>query len=200
LIAIVLGAWSGAARSQKAAQLLERGFNSGGLSWLTPSLGTVDALVPVDAAPPNLREQMCGGHRRKPPAEDNNEEEPEDQSVAASGDTGNSQGFMLSSLRAANGKFVLGPPVDTDAPIVVFTGPKDHPDVVQAPAHKTPKAKKATKKKVTTAKKEPAAKTEDTKTKDAKTKDTKSASAKTASAKPHKPAVPSKPKVSAAAQ
>ena len=67
LIAVVLGSWSGAVRAQKAAQLLERGFNSGGLSWLTPSLGTVDALAPIDAQPPNLREEMCGGHRRKPP-------------------------------------------------------------------------------------------------------------------------------------
>src|SRR5262249_53470654 len=49
LIAVVLGSWSGAVRAQKAAQLLERGFNSGGLSWLTPSLGTVDALAPMDA-------------------------------------------------------------------------------------------------------------------------------------------------------
>ena len=31
LIAVVLGAYSGAVRAQKAAQLLERGFNSGGL-------------------------------------------------------------------------------------------------------------------------------------------------------------------------
>ena len=75
LIAIVLGAYSGAVRAQKAAQLLENGFNSGGLSWLTPSLGTVDALAPIDAQPPNLRDEMCGGHRRKPPSEDNDEEE-----------------------------------------------------------------------------------------------------------------------------
>ncbi len=74
LIAVVLGAYVRPVRAQKAAQLLERGFNSGGLSWLTPSLGTVDALAPIDAQPPNLREEMCGGHRRKPPSEDNEEE------------------------------------------------------------------------------------------------------------------------------
>ena len=60
LIVVVFGSRSGAVRSEKAAQLFEKGFNSGGLSWLTPSLGTVDALVPVDAAPPNLRDEMCG--------------------------------------------------------------------------------------------------------------------------------------------
>jgi len=149
LIAIVLGAWSGGARSQKAAQLLERGFNGGGLSWLTPSLGTVDALAPIDAQPPNLREEMCGGHRRKPPSEDNTEEEDEPAAAAASGsEAGDSasaspQAFMLSNLKPANGKFVLGPAVDTEPPMVVFTGPADHPDPVQV-AHAP--AKKRTKK------------------------------------------------------
>ncbi len=142
LIAIVLGAYSGAVRSQKAGQLLERGFNGGSLSWLTPSLGTVDALVPIDAQPPNLREEMCGGHRRRPPSEDNNEEEDESTvagGTPASGDTGSAQAFMLSSLKPAAGKFVLGPPVDTEPPVVVFTGPADKPDAVQVAA---PSAKK----------------------------------------------------------
>ena len=103
LIAIVLGAYSGAVRAQKAAQLLERGFNGGGLSWLTPSLGTVDALAPIDAQPPNLREEMCGGHRRKPPSEDNNEEEEAPAAAASgTGDTGSPQAFMLSSLKPAD--------------------------------------------------------------------------------------------------
>ena len=130
LIAIILGAYSGAVRSQQAAQLLESGFNSGGLSWLTPSLGTVDALAPIDAQPPNLREEMCGGHRRKPPSEDN-DEEGADAVTAANGDSGSPQAFMLSSLKPASGKFVLGPAVDTTPPVVVFTGPADHPDPVQ---------------------------------------------------------------------
>jgi D-alanyl-D-alanine carboxypeptidase len=140
LIAIVLGAYSGAVRSQKAAQLLENGFNSGGLSWLTPSLGTVDQLAPIDAQPPNLREEMCGGHRRKPPSEENNEEDDESASAGAApavGDSGSPGAFMLSNLKPAAGKFVLGPPVDTEPPVVVFTGPADHPDPVQAePARK----------------------------------------------------------------
>src|SRR6478752_2193412 len=146
LIAVILGSWSGAVRAQKAAQLLERGFNSGGLSWLTPSLGTVDALAPIDAQPPNLREEMCGGHRRKPPSEEN-EEEPEESAAAtsASGESNNGQQpFLLSSLKPANGKFVLGPPVETTPPIVVFTGPADHPDTTSQTASATPKKKKKT--------------------------------------------------------
>ena len=169
LIAIVLGAWSGGARSQKAAQLLERGFNSAGLSWLTPSLGTVDALAPIDAQPPNLRDEMCGGHRRKPPSEDNDEEEEQPSAAAAAsagtqGDTSNSgsaQAFMLSNLKPAAGKFVLGPAVETEAPIRVFTGPADHPDAVQAasaPAKKKHKKAVASAEKPESAADKPAAK------------------------------------------
>ena len=145
LIAIVLGAYSGAVRAQKAAALLERGFNGGGLSWLTPSLGTVDALAPIDAQPPNLREEMCGGHRRKPPSEDNNEEEElanTSATNAASGDNNSAQAFVLPSLKSSAGKFVLGPPVDTEPPVVVFTGPPDHPDAVKQVASTPVKKKK----------------------------------------------------------
>jgi D-alanyl-D-alanine carboxypeptidase len=183
LIAVVLGSWSGAVRAQKAAQLLERGFNSAGLSWLTPSLGTVDALAPIDAQPPNLREEMCGGHRRKPPSEEN-EEEPEESTTAASGESeGGQQGaFLLSSLRPANGKFVLGPPVETTPPVVVFTGPADHPDSVAQTASAAPKKKKK------------AVATAQGNDKPAKTGDSGKA-AKTA-----KPAKQAKPKVSSANQ
>jgi D-alanyl-D-alanine carboxypeptidase len=150
LIAVVLGAYSGRVRAQKAAQLLERGFNSGGLTWLTPSLGTVNALAPIDAQPPNLREEMCGGHRRKPPSEDNQEEE--EGAVTAAGEVAGGQAFMLSSLTQSQGKFVLGPPVETEAPVVVFTGPADRPDpVAKASPHrkktKTHSAKKTKAKK-----------------------------------------------------
>ena len=185
LIAVVLGAWSGAVRAQKAAQLLERGFNSGGLSWLTPSLGTVDALAPIDAQPPNLREEMCGGHRRKPPSEEN-EEEPEEAAATASSESDNGQqAFMLSSLKPANGKFVLGPPVETTPPIVVFTGAADHPDTVAQTASATPKKKKKVVAKTDGAEK-PA--------KTAKTDEGGKA------AKAAKPAKNAKPKVSSATQ
>ncbi len=42
LITVVLGASSGSMRALRAAQLLERGFNNR-MSWLKPSLGTVDS-------------------------------------------------------------------------------------------------------------------------------------------------------------
>ena len=207
LIAVVLGAYSGAVRAQKAAQLLERGFGSGGLSWLTPSLGTVDALAPIDAQPPNLREEMCGGHRRKPPSEDNQEEETEAAGTPAEGEAGNGQAnggqaFMLSNLKTAAGKFVLGPPVDTTPPVVVFTGPADRPDTVAQTAGGGGGKKK----------KKVAAKPAAAKSSEAKPADTKpSAEAKPAAAPkpaaaakptatPKAAAKPAKPKVSSAAQ
>ena len=200
LIAIVLGAYSGAVRAQKAAQLLERGFGSGGLTWLTPSLGTVDALAPIDAQPPNLREEMCGGHRRKPPSEDNQEEEAETAGTPAEGsEAGNDQAFMLSNLKTAAGKFVLGPPIDTTPPVVVFTGPADKPDTVAQTAGGPGKKKKKV-----------AAKPADAKTSEAKSPDAKPSDAKAAGdakpaaadkpAKAAKTAKPAKPKVSAVAQ
>ena len=56
LIAVVLGSQSPAVRAVKAAQLFERGFQVSSLSWLTPALGLVDQMQPVNVDPPNLRE------------------------------------------------------------------------------------------------------------------------------------------------
>jgi len=148
LIAVILGAYSGATRAQQAAQLFETGFNNGGLSWLTPSLGTVDALAPMDAQPPNLREEMCGGHRRKPPSEDNDEEE-EGANVGTDG----TSGFLLSALKPVNGKFVLGPRVETEPPVVVFTGPAEKPDTDDSAVEQPAPKKKRAKSKAATAKK-----------------------------------------------
>src|SRR5436305_8557368 len=70
LIAVVLGASSGHMRAVRAAQLLERGFANNSLTWLRPALGTVDNLAPIDASPPNLRDEMCGGKRKRPASDD----------------------------------------------------------------------------------------------------------------------------------
>jgi D-alanyl-D-alanine carboxypeptidase len=118
LIAVVLGAPSSAVRAVKAAQLLERGFNGGPLAWLTPSLGTVDALQPINADPANLQEQMCGSHRKRPAAE----EEADDLSI----DTGPNSAYsvFLQSLHPQHGKGVnLLQEVRLGDPVPVFTGP-----------------------------------------------------------------------------
>jgi D-alanyl-D-alanine carboxypeptidase len=199
LIAIILGAYSGAVRAQKAAQLLERGFNSGGLTWLTPSLGTVDALAPIDAQPPNLRDEMCGGHRRKPASEDNEEEEPNPDTTAASGEAGaDGQAYMLSSLKPANGKFVLGPPVETSPPVVVFTGSPENPDAVAQAVSAAPAKKKKAKTAKATAEKPTAV---DKPASDEKSKAAEKPKAAAKAEKTAKPAAkPTKPKVSSVAQ
>src|SRR4029079_12751593 len=134
LIAVVLGSYSSAVRAQKAAQLLEAGFNSSSLASLTPSLGTDDHRKPIDAAPPNLREEMCGGHRRKPPSEENDEEQ------ASNGDSGDQN---ISAFKPANVKFTLSStPIISPEPINVFTGPKDNPDKIEQTVTPVKKAKK----------------------------------------------------------
>jgi D-alanyl-D-alanine carboxypeptidase len=124
LIAVVLGAPSGPVRAVKAARMLENGFNSNPLSWLTPSLGTVDNLVPVNAAPPNLREEMCGKNRKRPAAE--TEDSDDDVANASTvADSNSPHGVTLSNLRAGVAKpsSLLGPLQSSMAPVVVFVGP-----------------------------------------------------------------------------
>ena len=125
LIAVVLGAPSSAGRAIKAAQLLERGFASDGLGWLTPQLGTVEALVPVNAEPPNMREDMCGKHRKKQASED------EDDSAAIASllsSSGSAYSVFLSALRApANKQALLQQEARLGEPVPVHLGPAKKP-------------------------------------------------------------------------
>lgn len=128
LIAVVLGASSGTARAVKAAQLLERGFTQDNLTWLRPSLGTVDNLVPVDATPPNLRDEMCGPHRKRPASDDDG------ALIAANGGApgsasatgGEAQvtfftaGLQPPLMRAS--ELMASAPTPTE-PVLVYTGP-----------------------------------------------------------------------------
>ncbi|HEY1544823.1 MAG TPA: serine hydrolase [Xanthobacteraceae bacterium] len=120
LIAIVLGAPSSAARTAKAAAMLEQGFSDGpGLSWLLPSLGTVDKLQPVNAAPPDLHDQICGPHRKRRAAEN------EDDEAANGGEADSQRAFMLSNLKGStHASLLTGNPLADVPPVVVFTGAK----------------------------------------------------------------------------
>jgi D-alanyl-D-alanine carboxypeptidase len=123
LIAVVLGSPSSAVRGAKTASLFERGFTgSKGLSWLTPSLGTVDKLTPVNAAPPDMREEMCGKHRKRPAAEDADDDT--EVSSNTSGEPGSAQGFMLSSLPPSTVKpsSLLAPAGGAVKAIIVYAG------------------------------------------------------------------------------
>ena len=120
LIAVVLGASSGQARAVKAVQLLERGFGNNSLSWLRPSLGTVENLVPIDASPPNLREEMCSGKRKRPASD-------EDEDTVASGASANSPAlaFFTAGLQPPTLKpseMLAAAPASSE-PIPVYTGP-----------------------------------------------------------------------------
>jgi D-alanyl-D-alanine carboxypeptidase len=124
LIAVVLGASSGKMRAVRAAQLLERGFANNPLSWLRPSLGTVDNLVPIDASPPNLRDEMCGGKRKRPATD-------EDEETIASGagaPTGSETAvtFFTAGLQppmAKPSEMLAAAPAASE-PVIVYTGPK----------------------------------------------------------------------------
>jgi len=124
LIGIVLGAPNSAVRTEKVLELFERGFNGSGnaLSFLAPSLGTVDSLQPVNAPPPDLHEQVCGKNRNRG---ETAEEEP-----PSTADPDRNPGALLPQLGSGGGKPaipVLGPPVPSMAPIVVFVGPPKKP-------------------------------------------------------------------------
>jgi D-alanyl-D-alanine carboxypeptidase len=126
LIAVVLGAPSGAARAIKAAEMLESGFSQNPLSWLTPSLGMVDALAPMDVTPPNLQEQTCGKHRKRPAAEDEDMDADSDNSQQAAAAASETRSLLLSALRAPTNPVLLsdlGPVM----PVVVYTGPTRSP-------------------------------------------------------------------------
>ncbi len=150
LIAVVLGAPSSPARAVKAAELLEAGFTQDRLSWLTPSLGSVESLAPIEAAPPNLHEEICGPHRKKPATEEEESAGSEENSAEA----GTPFSVLLSSLRAPTRKgAALLSEQGPVAPIVVYTGPTRTPAQIAtlsaieeaAPHHKKKGTKTAAK-------------------------------------------------------
>jgi D-alanyl-D-alanine carboxypeptidase len=134
LIAVVLGASSGQMRAVRAAQLLERGFANNGLGWLRPALGTVDNLAPIDASPPNLRDEMCGGKRKRPASD-----EDEDAAIAnnsggaSSGETAITfftAGLQPPPLRPSE---MLAAAPAASEPVIVYTGPtKTGPALIAA--------------------------------------------------------------------
>jgi D-alanyl-D-alanine carboxypeptidase len=182
LIAVVLGAPSGAARAMKAAELLESGFSQNPLSWLTPSLGLVDALAPMDTAPLNLKDEMCGRHRKRPAAEDEDIDADSDNGQSAA-NASQARSVLLSALRAPTNPALLsdlGPVM----PIAVYTGPTRNAAQVatlNAEVAAEPEKKK-TKKKATAARttddQSPAGQSADKKAAEKKPADKKEAVAK----------------------
>ncbi len=205
LIAVVLGASSGRARAVKAAQLLERGFANNTLSWLRPALGTVDNLAPIDASPPNLRDEMCGGKRHKPASD-----EDEDTVASNAGGSGGSETgitFFTAGLQPPMAKpsDLLAAAPAASEPIIVYTGPtRTGPALIAAVAADSEKqtARHRGKKTRVTAKKPDAATEPKAEARSDSRSESKSAAkpaaARHANAKPvattDRPAKPAKPK------
>jgi D-alanyl-D-alanine carboxypeptidase len=115
LIAVVLGASSGQMRAVRAAQLLDSGFASNKMSWLQPSLGTVDKLVPVDAPPIDLHEEMCGPKHHHP--------SDEDEEAIAGAPVGATFFASGPQTETANVMAMLAQPAAPTDPVLVYTGP-----------------------------------------------------------------------------
>jgi D-alanyl-D-alanine carboxypeptidase len=190
LIAVVLGSPSGGARAVKAAELLEGGFTQNPLGWLTPALGTVDALTPINADPPNLTDQICNGHRKKPAAED------EDADAGGEGGGGVDTPFsaVLSSLRAPtpHGAALLND-LGAATPVVVYTGPTRTPGEVAKLNAIEPAAAHKKKAGAKTAAAKPDDKAADEKAPDGKAAEHKSAPPAKATSVVDKPEKPKKP-------
>ena len=123
LIAVVLGATSSQMRAVRAAQMFERGFGSNSLSWLQPSLGTVDRLVPIDASPPNLHDEMCSGKRHRPASDEDDGLSSEANGPSGTGET--SPMFFAFGRRpwTTNPAALLAERAEFAEPMIVYTGP-----------------------------------------------------------------------------
>jgi D-alanyl-D-alanine carboxypeptidase len=185
LIAVVLGAPSSSARALKAAELLENGFNQKPLSWLTPSLGIVNALAPIEASPPDLKDEMCGRHRKRPATEADDPDATIDNGDDA--DANPQVSVLLSALRAPTPKNLLPDPGPV-IPVVVYTGPTRSPaqiaTLAAVPEAVDPVKKKSKHKTAAAAGgKKTASVAADAKSTDAKSTDAKSTEAKSSEAK-----------------
>ena len=92
---------------------------------MRPSLGTVDNLVPIDASPPNLRDEMCGGKRKRPASDE--DEETVASNAAAGGPTSGETAisFFTAGLQPPMVKpseLLAAAPTPSE-PVPVYTGP-----------------------------------------------------------------------------
>jgi D-alanyl-D-alanine carboxypeptidase len=116
LIAVVLGASSGKARAMRAMQMLDRGFGGSSMSWLKPSLGSVESLAPLDAPVPDLHDEVCSGKRHAPASDE------DEDTVANNSNTSSTvlAGLQPPTLRPAD---MLAAQAAPSEPVVVYTGP-----------------------------------------------------------------------------
>ncbi|HRJ69675.1 MAG TPA: D-alanyl-D-alanine carboxypeptidase family protein, partial [Beijerinckiaceae bacterium] len=128
LLAVILGAGSGAERSIRTAQILDRGFASS--AW-APSLGSVTTLPPSGhASAPNMRQDICG-RGRQVAFEEEDTGKAISLPITATGDNASVYAIMTPSPmpgasssvggKNASGRAVLGPRAELP-PILVHLG------------------------------------------------------------------------------
>jgi D-alanyl-D-alanine carboxypeptidase len=151
----------------------------------------VDALAPIDAAPPNLRDEMCGP-KRKRPASDADDEVVASNEASSQAMSFFTAGLQPPTLRPVDMIAAAAAPVE---PVIVYIGPKKTgADLIAANAVEEarqtpkPKGKKGTK----TAAKKPDAAADSKDAKPAAKPAAKQAAVKPDAAAP-KPAAAAKP-------
>lgn len=145
LIAVVLGASSNQMRAVRAAQLLDRGFASSPMSWLRPSLGSVESLVPLEnASPPDLRDEICNGKRHKPASDEEDtvaggtgsaDSNPMSYAIGLAPPTGNAAAELASDPQPAEPVIVYTGPTRTGAALLATVEADERADVERAKAH-----------------------------------------------------------------
>jgi D-alanyl-D-alanine carboxypeptidase len=141
LIAVVLGAPSSSVRAEQAVRLLEKGFNTSGISWFLSPSTTLASLSPVAAQPVDLHDRTCGPHRRRPATEADDEEPPGSEDASPS----SAYAALSHNSLPPGDRVVLGPLIPSMPPVEVFVGakkPKPQPKP-QLAGSSAPKKKKA---------------------------------------------------------
>jgi len=98
-------------------------------------LSTVESVQPITAPPPNLRDEMCGGHRKRPASEDEDD-------LVANNNPESPYAVFLASLHPAKAKGTA-PLQEKGEPVLVYTGTKPPAPGAQVSTESKPEKKKA---------------------------------------------------------
>ncbi len=184
LIAVVLGARSGRARSEEAALLLEKGFQS---SWgiFGAAAPTVSSIQNQGGEPFDMKPYVCGGKKMETASEDDD---------SPSGVAANAISFALTAGNPAprSGADLLQTLPPSMAPIPVYVGTRNAPQDPDTAVARSEPSKKRTVTAEPSAK--PSAKTSGSKPGGGKPDNAKGTGAKTTGAKPVAANVAPKPK------
>jgi D-alanyl-D-alanine carboxypeptidase len=95
--------------------------------------GTVESVQPIAAAPPNLRDEMCGGHRKRPASEDEDD-------LVANNNPESPYAVFLASLHPGKAKGTA-PLQERGEPVLVYTGTKPPAPGAQVSTESKPEKK-----------------------------------------------------------